>query len=87
VKKSAVGSGPRRPPRRVERERPRELPISSQLLSLWGTRVTDAGLRNLGRLERLEFLDLTNTAVTEEGLRQLAGLERLRQVRTGDGKD
>ena len=49
--------------------------------------MTDAGLRNLGRLERLEFLDLTNTAVTEEGLRQLAGLERLRQVRTGDGKD
>jgi hypothetical protein len=40
-------------------------------------KVTDASLKELAELERLQFLVLSGTGVTDATLRQLAGLERL----------
>jgi hypothetical protein len=40
-------------------------------LGLVGTRVTDAGLKELARLKRLQALDLGRTKVTDAGLKEL----------------
>ena len=40
--------------------------------------MTDAGLKHLARLKKLQWLDLRSARVTGEGLKHLAGLKRLR---------
>jgi len=40
-------------------------------LSLWGTKVTDAGLVHLKGLGNLKALDLSATRVTDDGVKQL----------------
>ncbi|MCS6850257.1 MAG: hypothetical protein NZ700_03690 [Gemmataceae bacterium] len=44
-------------------------------LALGGTRVTDAGLKELAGLKGLQSLDLLGTRVTDAGLKELAGLK------------
>ena len=52
-------------------------PDSGFGLSLIGTKVTDAGLKELAKLKTLQYLDLGATAVTDIGLKELAGLKAL----------
>jgi hypothetical protein len=49
-------------------------------LSLGGTQVTSAGLKNLNRLTQLQGLWLVGTGVTDAGLEQLKGLTQLKQL-------
>ena len=42
--------------------------------------VTDAGLKYIGKLARLEVLDLSGTWVTDAGVAELEGLARLREL-------
>lgn len=49
-------------------------------LTLRGTNLTDVGLVELGRFERLEVLDLSNTQITDDGLRHLKPLAHLRDL-------
>jgi hypothetical protein len=49
-------------------------------LSLIGTRVTDAGLKDLAKVGALEKLYLDETGVTDAGLPELAALKGLRQL-------
>ena len=51
-----------------------------QDVSLASTAITDAQLKNLRGLERLEVLDLQATEVGDLGLEQLGGLSRLREL-------
>ena len=46
--------------------------------------VSDTGLKQLGGLQRLEYLDLMGTKVTDDGLEYLVGLGRLRFLRLVD---
>ncbi len=46
-------------------------------LSLWGTKVTDEGLKELKDLGKLTSLDLGNTQVTDVGLKELKELKGL----------
>ncbi len=43
-------------------------------------RITDEGLRHVGKLKELEFLSLQNCAIRGPGLRGLAGLTKLRKL-------
>src|SRR5262249_55083470 len=52
-------------------------------LSLDGTQITDAGLKELASLKNLHALDLHRTPVTDAGLKELAGLESLRALDLG----
>ncbi len=49
-------------------------------VSLSGTKVTDAGLKELAGLKSLTELDLDRTKVTDAGLRELAGLKNLTKL-------
>ena len=49
-------------------------------VSLNGTPVNDAGLRDLAALTQLRALDLTGTNVTDKGLKQLAALTQLQTL-------
>ena len=49
-----------------------------KLLSLGSTEVSDAELRDIGRLVYLERLDLEGTRITDAGVAELAKLKRLR---------
>ena len=49
-------------------------------VSLSGTRVTDAELRNLGKLEGLTALDLSGTEISDFGLEHLARLGKLEDL-------
>ena len=53
---------------------------SLQTLSLSGTGVTDAGLKELAGFESLQTLDLSLTGVTGAGLKELAGLKSLQTL-------
>jgi Leucine-rich repeat (LRR) protein len=57
-----------------------------QALDLGGTQVTDAGLKELKALQRLQTLVLTNTRVTAAGLKELKGLKGLQTLDLGDSK-
>ena len=52
-------------------------------LSLQGANVGDAGLKDLGRLKRLQALSLSQTRVSDAGLKELAGLKDLRMLDLG----
>jgi hypothetical protein len=45
-----------------------------------GARVTDAGLKNLNRLTRLQSLSLARTNVTDAGLMHIKGLTKLQYL-------
>ena len=49
-------------------------------LCLNGTKMTDAGLKELAGLKSLQALDLGGTQVTDAGLKELAGLKSLRAL-------
>jgi hypothetical protein len=51
-----------------------------QKLGLGGTKVTDAGLKELVGLKSLQTLDLRFTKVTDAGLKELAGLKSLQRL-------
>lgn len=53
-------------------------------LSLEGTATNDAGLAELGGLERLEWLNLFRTGVGDEGLKTIGKLESLRRLPLGE---
>jgi hypothetical protein len=59
-------------------------------LDLGRTAITDAALREVGRMKRLTRLDLDGTAISDVGLAALRGLDHLRSLnlfgtRVGDG--
>jgi hypothetical protein len=49
-------------------------------LSLSKTKVTDAGLRELAGLDRLEWLALGGNELTDDGIRELTKLENLQEL-------
>jgi hypothetical protein len=49
-------------------------------VSFWGTRVTDAYLKELAPLAHLNLLDLRGTPVTDAGLKELPALPELREL-------
>ncbi|MGE0001095.1 MAG: P-loop NTPase fold protein [Fimbriimonadaceae bacterium] len=55
-----------------------------QVLRLWETRVTDAGLEHLRGLAGLQTLDLSGTQVTDAGLEHLKGLAGLQTLFLAD---
>ncbi len=57
-----------------------------EFLSLAGTNVTDAGLKELAGLKQLRTLELDGTKVTDAGLKELVGLKQLRTLVIGDTK-
>jgi Leucine-rich repeat (LRR) protein len=54
-----------------------------QRLSLWGTRVTDAGLASLSNCRELVALDLHDTCVSDRGLQSLVALPKLQELTLG----
>lgn len=48
------------------------------------TKITDAGLKSLGKFSNLRALDLTRTAVTSDGIGALAGLKNLEALNLTD---
>jgi hypothetical protein len=52
-------------------------------LVLFGTRVTDAGLRTIAGLPQAEFLALLGDTFPDDGLRNLEGMRGLREIRLG----
>src|SRR5260370_5763137 len=53
-------------------------------LILTGSKVTDAGLKELAGLKSLQSLAIGGTHVTDAGLKELAGLESLQTLDLGD---
>jgi beta-lactamase regulating signal transducer with metallopeptidase domain len=56
-----------------------------RLLSV-GTRTTDAGLKTISQLPKLEGLWVYSTRVTGDGVRELASLDKLKQLHISGGK-
>lgn len=57
----------------------RRLPALRRL-HLWGTPITDEGLRQVGKLSKLEMLWLDGTAVTDRGVEHLRSLDMLEEL-------
>jgi hypothetical protein len=55
-------------------------PAVSFGLNFWGTKMADAGLKELSVLKSLTMLDLGGTDVTGTGLKELAGLKSLQTL-------
>ena len=55
-------------------------------LSLSGTKVTDAGVKELAGLKNLEQLRLSGTAVTDAAVKDLSGMKSLRMLDVGGSK-
>ena len=55
-------------------------------LSLEGTRIGDAGLVHLRKLQKLEWLNLYRCPIGDAGLRELKGLGNLRHLPIGESK-
>jgi internalin A len=53
-------------------------------VDLWHTEFTDAGLKRLAPLKRLQTLNLAGTQVTDAGLKELASLSMLQELWLGD---
>ena len=43
-------------------------------------KITDAGLKELAKLEKLEYLDLNDTKITDAGLKEVAKLQKLKEL-------
>lgn len=67
---------------RVTRERSDGKPVTA--VSLFLTKLTDAGLKKLAGLKNLTGLDLGDTKITDAGLKELAGLKNLRRLSFSD---
>ena len=50
-------------------------------LALKGTKITDAGLKDVAKLKQLTNLDLKGTNITDAGLKKVAKLEKLTELR------
>jgi hypothetical protein len=59
---------------------PASEPADVVTLKLRFAKVTDAGLKELSELKRLQTLDLCSTKVTDEGLKELRELKQLRHL-------
>ena len=46
-------------------------------LDLYNTKITDAGIKKVSKLQQLAALDLYNTKITDAGLKEVAKLEKL----------
>ena len=46
-------------------------------LDLNHTKITDAGMKHVGKLDKLTMLELAQNDLSDQGLRELTGLERL----------
>ncbi len=55
-------------------------PDAIDAIRLKDTQLTDDGLKHVGRLTGLKFLDLQRTRITDAGIKHLANLKELRQV-------
>src|SRR5205807_1684624 len=55
-------------------------------LSLYGTQVTDAGLKEIAGLKSLQSLSLSGTQVTDAGLKELTSLKSLQLLNLGNTK-
>jgi internalin A len=53
---------------------------SLEELELWGTKVTDTGLKQLKQLNNLRVVCLCRTGVTDTGLKELKKLRRLKTL-------
>ncbi len=49
-------------------------------LSLWDTQITDEGLKDVTKLQKLEKLNLLNTQITDAGLKEVAKLQNLEEL-------
>ena len=49
-----------------------------EVLYLWGTKVGDDGLQDLGTLDHLKVLDLSGLDTSDKGIGRLGGLKELR---------
>ena len=49
-------------------------------LSLFNTQITDAGLKEVAKLNRLSWLDLQGTKITDAGLKEVAKLQNLTRL-------
>ncbi len=58
----------------------KQLPGLRQLNLSWNQFLTDAGLKELRELKRLQTLDLSATRITDAGLKELKGRPRLQAV-------
>ena len=63
-------------------------PLANQLvwLRLGSTQLTDAGLKEIGKLQNLTRLSLEHTAVSDAGLEHLKGLKNLQYLNLFDTK-
>lgn len=60
-------------------QRPKS-PAAVESFSLWGSPVTDAGLKELADMKNLTWIDLRDTQITDIGLKELAGMTKLRYL-------
>ena len=49
-------------------------------LSLWATKITDEGLKEVAKLQELRQLFLVKTQITDAGLKEVAKLQKLEQL-------
>jgi Leucine-rich repeat (LRR) protein len=47
------------------------------MLALRSTKITDAGLKEIAKLQKLEILNLSDTKITDAGLKEIAKLQKL----------
>ena len=47
------------------------------MLALRSTKITDAGLKEIAKLQKLEILNLSDTKITDAGLKDIAKLKKL----------
>ncbi len=55
-------------------------------LNLWGTKITDVGLKDVAKLQQLKWLHLINTKITDVGLKDVAKLQQLETLNLVDTK-
>jgi len=62
-----------------------KLPVPSVpfAIGLGGTKMNNAGLKELAKLQNLRSLDISHTQVTDAGLKQLAAIKKLRSLDLG----
>ncbi len=55
-------------------------------LGLHGTKIRDAGLKELSKMKQLKVLALSSTQITDAGLNEVAKLKQLEHLFLGDSK-
>ena len=54
------------------------------MLALRSTKITDAGLKEIAKLQKLELLNLNSTQITDAGLKEIAKLQKLELLNLND---